>query len=434
MNKNNNKIPEDKVYWYTQNSAKTFNKLSQDIQTDVVVIGGGMAGLSAAHAFRKKGLDVVLVEKDFCGAGASGKSSGFITPSSEYGLADLANKFGQKDAKKLWDFAILGSKIIEDNIKKYNIDCDYEIQDILIVANSEHKLKSEVIPEYNIRKKLGYDAKIYSKQELEKIIGSQNYCGGVSYSGSFAINAYKYCQAMSKVLQESDVKIFEKTTVTDITGQEIYIENNYKVKAKYIIVCVDRFLPELKKLQNDIYHVQTFLIASEPLADNIVKKIFPEKKYMTWDTDLIYQYWRLTKDNRLIIGGSNIFYVYAKNKVHNSNCVYKKLKNYFKTKFPDLNINFEYMWPGFIGISKDVIPIAGRDLKNKNTYYISAATGLHWCAALGNYCAQNLLKNNNEFDKYFSQSRKYPINNFLQKILGKRLTFAISNLLSLRSI
>ena len=114
--------------------------------------------------------------------------------------------------------------------------------------------------------------------------------------------------------------------------------------------------------------------------------------------------------------------------------MYKKLNNYFKNKFPELDIDFEYMWPGFIGISKDVIPVAGIDSENKNIYYISAATGLPWAAALGKYSAKKLIANSSEFDEYFSPNRKYPINWILQTILGKRLTFALSNFLSLKSI
>lgn len=428
-------MPQDKVYWYFEQPAtEPFNRLITEIETDVVIVGGGMAGLTAAQSFKDLGLEVVLIEKEFCGAGASGKSSGFITPNSEYGLEDLVSKFGKADSKKLWDFATSGANLILDNIKKYNIDCDYDEQDTLMLANSESKFKSDLLPEYNVRNDLGYDAKVYNKQELSTILGSDKYFGGISYSGSFGINSYKYCQNMSKVLQQLGVKIFEKSEVTKIEPWGVETAHGHKVKAKYIIVCIDRFLPELKKLSKDIYHVQTFLMISNKLTQEQVKKIFPEKKYMTWDTDLIYQYWRLTGDNKLLIGGSNILYSYAWHEKHNSSCVYKKLNNYFKNKFPDLDIDFEYIWPGFIGVSKDVIPVAGIDSENKNIYYISAATGLPWAAALGQYSAKKLIENRSDFDEYFSPSRKYPVNRFLQTILGKRLTFAISNFFSLKSI
>ena len=258
-----NFLPKDSVYWYVENPrSNQVSILTNDIETDVVIVGGGMAGLTAAQSFKDFGLEVVLIEKEFCGAGASGKSSGFITPNSEYGLEDLVSKFGKINSKKLWDFATSGADLIQDNIKKYNIDCDYEEQDTLMLANSESKFKSDLLPEYNIRNDLGYDAKVYNKQELSTILGSDKYYGAISYSGSFGINSYKYCQGISKILQELGVKVFEKSEVIKIEPWGVETAHGHKIKAQYIIVCVDRFLPELKKLEQDIYHVQTFLMIS----------------------------------------------------------------------------------------------------------------------------------------------------------------------------
>jgi len=87
-------MPQDQVFWYLNGGVTGVTPLMHDIACDVVVVGGGMAGLTAAQAFCAKGLSVVLIEKNYCGAGASGKSSGFITPDSELSLFELARIFG----------------------------------------------------------------------------------------------------------------------------------------------------------------------------------------------------------------------------------------------------------------------------------------------------------------------------------------------------
>jgi len=84
--------PQDQVFWYLHEP--DIKPLTHDIKTNVVVIGGGMAGLSAAQSFHAQGLKVVLIEKNYCGAGASGKSSGFITPDSELPLDFFNTKYG----------------------------------------------------------------------------------------------------------------------------------------------------------------------------------------------------------------------------------------------------------------------------------------------------------------------------------------------------
>lgn len=423
--KNSILFPQDIDFWYLKR--KPTQQLKNNLTIDVVVIGGGMAGLSAAQAFKEKGLSVVLIEKNYCGAGASGKSSGFITPESELNLTHLIKMYDEVTAKKLWDFVTSGCQLIQDNINKYQIKCDYQKEDSLVVANSEKEFKNLETEHYN-RIKLGYNSKLYTKDELTNIIGSHKYFGGQFSYDTFGISAYLYCQAMKENLQNLGVQIFEDTQAIKIDRNSVKTPHA-TITAKYIIVCVDRFLPELGKLKNEIYHAQNFILLSEPLPDEEIKKIFPKKKLMVWDTDLLYQYFRLVDGNRLMIGGSDLIAVFWGKEQHNLNRMFKKLDKYIKNKFPEIKINFNYFWPGLIGVSKDIIPIACEDKSNSNIFYISAATGLPWAAALGFYSAERIVNNNKTFDKYFLPNRQYPINNFVEKIIGKRLTFALSNLI-----
>src|SRR6186713_215518 len=92
-----------KVFWYEKKGAPRA-ALKGDRTADIVIAGGGVAGLMCAHEFAQAGKQVVLLEKDFCGAGASGKSSGFISPDSELELDDLISSYGKDTAGALWKF------------------------------------------------------------------------------------------------------------------------------------------------------------------------------------------------------------------------------------------------------------------------------------------------------------------------------------------
>lgn len=424
-------FPQDQVYWYLKYG--TIPSLNQTIKTDVVIVGGGVAGLSAAQAFLEKGLNVVLLEKSYCGAGASGKSSGFITPDSELSLSDLATLYGQSAALDLWKLVTSGVDLIRKNIVSFNLECDYRVQDTLVVANSKSDFLNDIKKEYDFRIANNYKANLYNAANLLEVINSKKYYGGVSYPDTFGIDVYEYCQSLKNVLSQKGVKIFEESPVVKINTNGVETANA-KVIADYVIVCTDQFLPNLDKLTSEIYHAQTFLMVSSKLSDKEVKSIFPDRNYMVWDTDLIYQYFRITGDNRLLLGGASLFYTYAKYEIHQSMYIFKKLNNYFKKKFPHLKINFEYIWPGLIGITKDILPIAGRDKKRSNIYYISGCAGLPWASALGFYSAEQLLNNNNEYDHYLSPYRKFFLGPIAQKILGTRLTFAICNVLRTKKI
>ena len=425
-------FPQDQVFWYLNNQAH-IAPLTDDISTDILVVGGGVAGLTAAQAFHDKGHKVVLIEKNYCGAGATGKSSGFITPDSELSLFELENMFGVATGNKIWQLIGSGVDVIRNNINTYNIDCDYQVQDTLIVANSARAFRNDIQKEYDMRQKANYQSVLYSHNEIGSVIGSDGYVGGISYGGTFGIRAYDYCLGMKRVLQDAGVQIYEETPALEIQEKKV-ITPHATIKAEHIIVCTDRFEPAATPLWDKIYHVQTFLMMSAPLSDAQVKQLFPAQPFMVWDTDMVYQYFRLTGDNRLMLGGSDVLYTYAKDESHNNQRMAKKLMNYFHAKFPSVSVDFEYIWPGLIGISKDVFPVAGFDKNMPSVYYIAGACGLPFAAALARYCADRIINNNTEFDDYFSPYRSFTLGPITQRILGTRVTFALSNFLAVGSL
>ena len=278
---------------------------------------------------------------------------------------------------------------------------------------------------------MGYPSTLYSADQLPQIIGSSAYYGGVAYGGTFGIKAYDYCQSFKHVLLKKGVKIYEESPVIEIKDRTAYTAQAH-VTGQHIIVCLDQFLPSLKKLPYDVYHAQTFITLSAPLDAAAVAQLFPHKQYMMWDTDLVYQYFRLTGDNRLILGGSSALYTFVKGEIHNSRFISNKLRTYFKKHFPEINVNFEYIWPGLIGISKDLVPLAGTDKDNAAIYYIASSTGLPWAAALGRYSAEHIIDGKTHMDAYFSPYRKFMIGHALQRIMTTPLAFALSNYVQTR--
>lgn len=425
---------QDHVAWYTKTISKT-EPLKKDVSCDLVIVGGGMAGLSAAQHFAQKGANVILLEKDFVGSGATGKSSGFITPDSELSLDDIAKSSGFDEAKKIWDFINSGVEFIRKNIKTHNLACDYQEQDTLILATNKKNIKDTIEAEFQTRKKLHLESTIYSQENLSSIVSSSGYHGGISYDGTFNINAFSYCQEMKKVLQNSGIQIYENTPAININHNKV-ITPHGTISAKHIIMCTDYHTPDLlPEMKYAMYHVQTFILISKPLTDSQMKEIFPNKKFMAWDTDMIYHYFRPTVDNRILVGGASLYYTFASKPAHNNQYMIKDLSTYFYTKFPHAKfVEFEAIWPGIIGISKDIFPIAGFDKNIPSVYYATACAGLPFAAALGDYAAQAVLHKRTDLDHYFSPYRKFALGKTVQKILGTKLTFALNNFFTVKSL
>lgn len=422
-------MPRDHVYWFLKQDIEP-HRLEKSTTADIAIVGGGMAGLTAAQAFMQRGLSVIVLEKSFCGSGASGLSSGFITPNSELGLSHYVRELGPKRAKEIWDFVNGGVNLVDSTIKKFNLRCDYIKEDTLIVANNLAGF-GETLDEYNAFQKLGFESQLYHKEELSKIIGSTAYFGGMSFGNTFGINCFQYLQQLKNVLVKNGVVIHEETPAIEIVHDKVRTPYG-TVQAKHIVVCVDRWLPELRIIPSKVFQVQTVVMASEILDQDTIKKIFPEKRFMAWDTDLVYQYYRLTHDNRFVIGGCTMLQSYRWSTNCHPKSVIKKLYNYVQEKFPEISINFEYVWPGMIGVSKDLTAIAGTDTDNKHVYFVSAATGLPWAAALGNYAAEHLIDGRSDFDEIFSPKRSFPLPDGFHYLIGKANTFALSDFISLK--
>src|SRR5688500_13141586 len=157
-----NMTPLSQVYWYQQRARprRELPPLAGNAEVGMVVVGGGVAGLTCAHALSERGHKVVVLERSFCGSGASGRSSGFITPDSEMELSDLVRSRGLERARRLWEFVVSGVDEIRGNIQGYRIDCDYQVQDSLFLANSP-KGASKVIREHDARTRMGYESTLY---------------------------------------------------------------------------------------------------------------------------------------------------------------------------------------------------------------------------------------------------------------------------------
>jgi len=416
-----------RIYWHEQRrqAAVSLSPLAKDERADVVVVGGGVAGLACAQTLNAQGRRVVLLERDVCGSGASGRSSGFVTPDSELELSSLVGSRGIERAKQLWEFVVSGVDDIRENIQRHNIDCDFELQDSLFLATSPRGM-AHVINEHNARTRVGYNSTLYDAHTIRSVLGSDECCGGVRYQGTFGINGYQYCQAMRNILRESGVVIHEQSCATEVHEGRV-VANGISVRADAVVLCVDRFLPTFDLLRKEVYHIQTFLAVSAPLTDAQVSGIFPDGRLMVWDSDLIYQYFRLTGDNRLLVGASSLRYTYAAEEHEVVSGILEKMRSYVHEKFPRTTVHFDYFWEGLFGVSKDLLPLAAKDPERPTISYVSGATGLPWAAALGRYMAEKLLSNRCDYDAEFDPARHFAVGHAIQRVIGTPAAFALSH-------
>lgn len=416
---------ENSVFWLAQRMLAESRPLRDSIHADVVIVGGGIAGLSCARRLSRTGRHVVLLERDFCGSGASGRSSGFITPDSELGLASLVARYGAETARRLWSFVESGVETIAHEIRAHGFSCDLRSQDSLFVAASAGGMKA-VESEHRARAGFGFASRMYEREQMGEVLHTRRYFAGVRYGGTFGIDPYAYCRALRDQLRSEGVDVFENTSVVRLRENGVDTERG-SVSARQVIVCADRFIPALGELCTELYHVQTFLAVSRPLAEADVQRIFADGEAMVWNSRAVYDYFRVIDGPRLLLGGGSLRHTYDRAELPDPTKFGERMRARFGRTFPSVHVALDCVWSGMLGVSKDLLPVAGPDATRASIWYVGGAAGLPWATALGTYVADRIDGARCELDELFSPRREFPLGSVADRVLSMPLTYAISH-------
>ncbi len=421
-------------WWFTTllvNEHRYCPPLTKDIKCDVAIVGGGFAGVSAANEFLRTGHKVVLIEKNILGGSSSGRSAGFLTPDSELELHQLVRRYGTKAAAEIWDAPLRGIERIVGGIRKYDIQCGLLEQDSLFLGLGKGG-KAAVQSELECRQEVGFtDQRVYDETELKSILGAEGYTGGIRYGGTYGVNPLACLQGFKNLLVDDGMQIFESTEMERLEGHTIYTHAG-SVTADQIIIAVDKLENSISPLAHEVFHAQTFLSISEPLNDRERRALFPDGGQMQcWDSKLVYTYFRLTADGRLLLGGGTPITTFLKDAWNNPGVI-KRIIREFKCHFPGLkDLSFIQFWPGQIDTTRDLLPTIARPPGAPHLRFLLGAVGIPWAVFTGSFAARNLLgaadEDYKKYFNYFSNERYFALPSGLGKVIGKPMLFSLTN-------
>ena len=405
--------------------------LTKDIKCDVLIVGGGFSGVSAAAEFLAKGLKVVLIEKNIVGGSSSGRSAGFLTPDSELELHQLVRRYGVKAAGEIWAAPMRGIDRLVDVIKKHDIQCGLIKQDSLFLGLGKGG-KQAVEDEAECRKSVGFtDQRIYDETQLKSILGGQGYAAGIRYTGTYGVNPLACLQGLKDLLIENGMEIYESTEMERLEDHTAYTHAG-SVTADNIIIAVDKLTPDISPLAAESFHAQTFLSVTEPLTDKELRILFPSGEQMQcWDSKLVYTYYRLTADNRLFLGGGTPVTTFMRDAYNNPGIIRRIIKD-FRTHFPELDtLSFMQFWPGQIDMTRDLLPVIARPPGQEHVRFILGCVGIPWATFCGSFAARNVLgEADDDYKKYFnyfSNKRHFALPSSLGNIISTPLLFSLAN-------
>ena len=227
------------------------------------------------------------------------------------------------------------------------------------------------------------------------------------------------------------MQIYESTEMERLEDHTVYTHAG-SVTADKIIIAVDKLEESISPYSSEVFHAQTFLSISEPLTDRELRVLFPSGEQMQcWDSKLVYTYFRLTADNRLLLGGGTPITTYMRDAFNNPRII-RKIINEFLEHFPELkSLSFMQFWPGQIDATRDLLPTIARPAGQPHIRFIFGSVGIPWATFTGSFTARNILgvadEDYQKYFNYFSNEREFFLPSSLGKFIGKPLLFSMTN-------
>ena len=322
---------------------------------DVCVVGGGFTGISTALHLVEKGYKVAVVEANKVGWGASGRNGGQMIGGIS-GEDRLAKPLGEEGERILWDMRWAGHKIIRDRVSTYNIDCDLKSGYADVAIKPRHVRALEAEYEYLQKNNFPHEYSLLSKQETQDLLGTKAYIGALVNMGNGHLHPLNLCRGEAKAAISLGATIYEQSPVLKIERGEKakVITEQGSVTADSVVIAGNAYHFIEPKLRGRLFPVNSFIVASEPLSDDLVRQINP-RDLAICDPNYILTYFRLSADKRLLFGG-RFTYFGSDPEVIKKNLTPRLLKIW-----PQLaNTKFDFGWGGTLGVTANRVPQMGK--------------------------------------------------------------------------
>lgn len=346
---------------------KQYPYLTEDMETDICIVGGGVTGAIASYYFGKKGVNTVILEKKRIAHLSTSVTTALLQYELDDNLSNLTEYTSKENVIRSYDLGLKALDEIAEFIKEYGNECEYKKRDALLYTAKKDEI-SAIEMEYSYRKNSGIDVE-YIDENTNKFAFDLK-AGIISKDGGAELDPYKFTKQLLSVSCNMGAKVYENTEVVQLNYHDDYIdvitEFGYKVKAKKVIVATG-------------YNTKLFTdrkFATKTTTFNIVTK--PVSSFKGWEKNTLirdnsdpYNYLRTTKDGRIIMGGEDVDIIEGVDESL-ANKKYDILECRLKSMFKDIkDIEIEFKYCGVFASTPDNLGFVGPDdKKNKNLWYL----------------------------------------------------------------
>ena len=355
----------DSNYWLTTAAMPSGTAGEVPARTDVAIIGAGFTGLSAARTLAKRGVNVVILEANSIGWGASSRNGGMVLTGLKLSPETLSNRYGMELTRKMYAASLASIDLVEQIVRENNITCDFSRCGHLEVACKPSHFDSYARSVETIAREFNHQLRIIPRVELADEIGSSIYHGGIVDDSSAGINPARYVSGLAAAALTAGARIFHNATVQQIApasnngSRSLTLQTTRgNVKADNVLIATSGYTSSATPaLRKKIIPIGSFIITTEPLSDSLARELSPRNR-MIYDSKHYLYYYRLTPDNRMLFGGRAAFFPETKNTIRRSAEI---LRRGMIDVFPQLrDTKLAHAWGGTLDFCFDTMPHSGQ--------------------------------------------------------------------------
>lgn len=398
-------LTRNSYYAATARRDVSFPSLEGDVQADVGIVGGGLAGLSAAIELADRGFSVALLEAREVGWGASGRNGGQAIHGLACDQSEIEAQLGLDDARRTWAMTLEALDLIPQRCVRFGIDCDWT-PGFLGVAVGERKARELLAWHERMQRVYTYPLSWIDRQDLPQWIASPRFSAGVHDPRSGHLHPLKYSLGLARAAQHLGVRIFENSAVIRVTQGSSPVLHTAQgtVHARQLLLAGNVYLQGIAPvLERRIMPVGTYIVCSEALDPALARSLVPSGCAVC-DTNFVLDYFRPTVDARMLYGGRVSYSTRTPRRLEAS------MHRRMATTFPQLkSAKIEYAWGGFVDISMNRAPDFGRlpavgasGASKQNIYYLQGFSGhgLALTGLAGKLVAEAMAGDASRFDTF----------------------------------
>lgn len=354
-------------YWLLKHGiVKTYPSVRDSFSTDVLVMGSGISGALVAHYLHREGMNVTVIDRRHAGQGSTAASTGILQYEIDMPLHRLINLVGEKHAVASYEMCLRAIDVLWRIARRYK-HVEFTSKPSLQFASAKkhvHALEQE----YLVRRQFGIsNVQWLDESDVQQRFGFHAPAALLSPDGA-EMDAYGLTHALLSSGSLGGVQVFDRTEAVAIVHHKrsvtVHLKSGKHITARKLVIACgyesQNYLP--KKIEKQY---STYAVVSEPLD----KAKLWYRNSMIWETAVPYRYIRMTKDNRILIGGMDDKFYNPERRDRQLPGKAKRLADAFTRLFPDIPFIADFQWAGTFCNTRDGLPYIGTVPRRPHTYF-----------------------------------------------------------------